>query len=113
MFETKETGVISILSSDHDRLHRQERDISERDLQKAYGTRASTWGNRWKIEHENTIYITDRALTTEITCYNSPYDFQPDEERDQKPTKTQSSSFSACLKNATRIPSWSWTTVDP
>ena len=69
-----QTSLITILSSEHGRLRREQRDIDKRDLQKAlkHGIRSRTWGNRWKIEYDGIIFITDNTLRREITAFPSP-----------------------------------------
>ena len=69
-----QTSLITILSSEHGRLRREQRDIDKRDLKKAlkYGSCVRTWGNRWMIEYDGIIFITDDTMTKEITAYPSP-----------------------------------------
>ena len=69
-----QTSLISILSSEHGKLRREQRDIDKRDLQKAlkHGTRVRTWGNRWKVEYDGIIFITDNTMRREITAFPSP-----------------------------------------
>jgi hypothetical protein len=70
----KPTSLISILSTDHGRRRREQRDIDKRDLQKAlkHGTCESCWGNRWKLEYDGIIFIVDNDKRREITAYPSP-----------------------------------------
>jgi hypothetical protein len=70
----QQTSLISILSSDHGRMRREQRDISKRDLQKAlkYGIPERTWGYRWKIEYDGIIFIADNARRKEVTAYPAP-----------------------------------------
>ena len=74
-----QTSLITILSSDHGRLRREQRDIRKRDLQKAlkYGTREKAWGGRWKIEYDGIIFITDQYQCGEVTAYPSPLSLAP------------------------------------
>jgi hypothetical protein len=76
-FHQQQTSLISILSTDHGRMRREERDINKRDLQKAlkFGTRERSWGSRWKIEYDGIIFIADNSLRQEVTCYPSPLAF--------------------------------------
>lgn len=71
---TMQTSLISIISSTHGRLRREQRDISKRDLQAAikYGSRSRVWGQRWKFEYDGIIFITDAAMCREITSYPAP-----------------------------------------
>jgi hypothetical protein len=73
-FGSKKTSLITILSSEHGRLRREQRDIDKRDLQKAikYGTRERNYKGRWKFEHEGIIFITDPNMRREITAFPSP-----------------------------------------
>lgn len=70
----KNTSLITILSSEHGRLRREQRDIDKRDLQKAlkYGTRETAWGQRWKVEYDGITFITDSAMRREVTAFPSP-----------------------------------------
>jgi Mg-chelatase subunit ChlD len=73
----QQTSLITILSCEHGRMRREERDIEKRDLQKAlkYGSRTPSWGKRWKIEHDGIIFIADSTLRGEVTAYPSPLAF--------------------------------------
>jgi hypothetical protein len=75
--QQQQTSLISILSCDHGRMRREQRDISKRDLQKAlkYGTPKRSWGRRWKIEYDGIIFIADDARHREITAYPAPLKF--------------------------------------
>jgi hypothetical protein len=77
--QDKRTSLISILSTEHGRLTREQRDVDKRDLQKAlnYGIVSTTWGNRWRIEHDGIIFITDQTMTQEVTAFPSPLAFAP------------------------------------
>ena len=70
----KETSLITILSSEHGRLRREQRDIDKRSLQMAlkHGTRSRCWGRRWKVEYDGIVFITDSTLRHEITAYPAP-----------------------------------------
>lgn len=72
-----QTSLITILSSEHGRLRREQRDIEKRDLQKAlkYGKRETAWNNRWKITHDGVIFITDSNQIREITAFPAPLSF--------------------------------------
>jgi hypothetical protein len=86
MSHQQQTSLISILSTDHGRLRREERDIEKRDLQKAikHGTRQRCWGNRWKIEYDGIIFITNSTFSREVTAFPSPLNLAPvsEDERD-------------------------------
>lgn len=73
------TSLITIISCEHGRLRRKQRDIDKRDLQKAlkHGRRRKCWGKRWMIKHDGIVFITDRSLTREITAYPAPLQFFP------------------------------------
>jgi hypothetical protein len=73
------TSLITILSCEHGRLRREQRDIEKRDLQKAlkYGRRSKCWGKRWMIEYDGIVFITDQSLTREITAYPAPLAYAP------------------------------------
>ncbi|KAL7563138.1 hypothetical protein ACA910_012319 [Epithemia clementina (nom. ined.)] len=79
LFSDKQTSLITILSSEHGRMRREQRDISMRDLQKAlkYGTRKTGWGARWMVEYDGVIFITDSSMRLEITSYPSPLAMAP------------------------------------
>jgi Alpha-kinase family/von Willebrand factor type A domain len=77
-----QTSLISILSCEHGRLRRIQRDISKRDLQKAlkHGSRTIQQFTdqrgkkqcRLKIEYEDIVFITDALGQKEITSFPSP-----------------------------------------
>lgn len=73
-FTDKNTSLISILSSAHGQLRREQRDIDKRDLQQAlkYGRRESAWGERWQVEYDGITFITDSTMRREVTAYPSP-----------------------------------------
>jgi len=73
------TSLITILSSEHGRLRREQRDIDKRDLQKAlkHGSYTLSWGRRWKVEHDGIIFITDSTRTQEVTAFPAPLSFAP------------------------------------
>ena len=78
------SSLISILSSDHGRLRREQRDISKRDLLKAlrYGSRE--WStSAWKIEYDGIIFIVNKSLTQEITAFPSPLALAPVDTKDR------------------------------
>ena len=79
------SSLISILSTDHGRLRREQRDISKRDLLKAlrYGSRERTWGERWKIEYDGIIFIVNKSLTQEVTAFPSPLALAPVDTKDR------------------------------
>jgi hypothetical protein len=70
----KNTSLISILSSAHGQLRREQRDIDKRDLQRAlkYGRRERAWGDRWQVEYDGITFITDTTMRREVTAYPSP-----------------------------------------
>jgi Alpha-kinase family/von Willebrand factor type A domain len=84
--EKQQTSLISILSTEHARIRRQERDIDKRDLKRAlkHGTRQRCWRNRWKIEYDGVIFIVDQAVHREITAYPSPQREIPIDETTKK-----------------------------
>jgi hypothetical protein len=69
-----QTSLITILSSAHGRLRREQRDIDKLDLQRAlkYGIRKRVWGQRWSIEYDGITFITDSSMRQDITAYPSP-----------------------------------------
>ena len=79
----KNTSLITILSSEHGRLRREQRDIDKRDLQRAlkYGKREKVWSSRWQVEYDEITFITDPNMGREITAYPSPL---PDADVDLK-----------------------------
>lgn len=76
---SKVTSEITILSNEHGRLRREQRDISKRDLQVALkrGERKRCYKGRWMITHDGLIFITNETMTSEITAYPAPYPFAP------------------------------------
>jgi len=79
MSHSKNTSLISILSTEHGRIRREQRDIDKRDLQKAlkYGKAERCWGMRWKVEHDGVIFITDNNIRREVTAFPSPLSMAP------------------------------------
>lgn len=77
--------MISVLSTEHGRLRREQRDIRKRDVAKAirYGTRERVWGRRWKIDHDNITFIVNDYMTQEVTAYPSPLATAPIDTRDR------------------------------
>jgi hypothetical protein len=75
----KDTSLITILSSHHGRLRREQRDIDKRDLQKAFkhGTKHKAWGQRWLVEYDGITFITDSTMRREVTAYPSPLPEMP------------------------------------
>ncbi|KAL7471353.1 hypothetical protein ACHAXS_011667 [Conticribra weissflogii] len=73
-FAGKNTSLITILSSEHGRLRREQRDIDKRDLKLAlkYGRRERAWGQRWLVEYDGITFITDFSMRREVTAYPSP-----------------------------------------
>jgi hypothetical protein len=73
-YEEKNTSLISILSSAHGRLRREQRDIDKRNLQRAlkYGTCKTNWGGRWLVEYDGISFVTDPTKKHEITAFPSP-----------------------------------------
>ena len=69
-----QTSLISILSCEHGRLRREQRDISKRDLQRAlkHGSFERAWNGRCKVTYEGIIFITDESRRREITAYPAP-----------------------------------------
>ena len=75
----KDTSLITILSSHHGRLRREQRDIDKRDLQRAlkHGTKQKAWGQRWMVEYDGITFITDSTMRREVTAYPSPLPDMP------------------------------------
>lgn len=75
----KNTSLITILSSEHGRLRREQRDIDKRDLKKAlkHGRYTRSWGRRWMVEHDGIVFITDNTMTQEVTAYPAPLSLAP------------------------------------
>jgi len=73
-FAGRNTSLITILSSAHGQLRREQRDIDKRDLRKAlkYGKRQRCWGGRWLVEFDGITFVTDPTMRREVTCYPSP-----------------------------------------
>ena len=73
MDPNKQTSLITLLSSPHGRMRREQRDIDKRDLQKAikYGSREFHCGN-WRITYDGIMFIVDGKLRREVTCYPVP-----------------------------------------
>ena len=82
----QQTSLITILSSAHGRLRREQRDIDKRDLKKAlkYGTVTRCWGQRWKVEYDGIIFVVANNFRQEVTAYPSPLAFAPVEAKDIK-----------------------------
>jgi len=68
------TSLITILSSHHGQLRREQRDIDKRDLQRAlkHGIPERVWGQRWKVAYDGITFITDYTMRREVTAYPSP-----------------------------------------
>lgn len=77
--------MISILSTEHGRLRRKQRDIRKRKFAKAirHGTRERAWMGRWKLQHDGIIFIVDKDMTKEVTAYPKPLALAPVEANDQ------------------------------
>ena len=69
MVDSRETSLITLITSEHGKMRREQRDISKRDLQKAlkHGSREPNYKARWKIEYDGIIFITDNSMRHEIT----------------------------------------------
>ena len=75
MDPNKQTSLITLLSSAHGRMRREQRDIDKRDLQKAikYGSREFQYGSgNWVITYDGIIFIVDKKLCREVTCFPAP-----------------------------------------
>ena len=74
MVSGKNTSLITILSTEHGRLRREQRDIDKRDLQRAlkYGRRQRSWGRRWLVEYDGITFVTNANMRQEVTAYPSP-----------------------------------------
>ena len=70
----RNTSLITILSTAHGQLRREQRDIDKRDLKRAlkYGRHERVWGHRWKIDFDGITFITDQSRHREVTAYPSP-----------------------------------------
>jgi Mg-chelatase subunit ChlD len=79
MFADEGTSLITILSSEHGRMRRAQRDISKRDLQEAlkHGEVSNAWGGRCRVEYNGIIFITDSTQRREITAFPAPHDMAP------------------------------------
>ena len=67
-FVSKNTSLITILSSVHGRLRHEQRDIDKRDLQRAlkYRTYIMKRGHhRWTVEYDGITFITNPTMTRE------------------------------------------------
>ena len=74
-FVSKNTSLITILSSVHGRLRHEQRDKDKRDLQRAlkYGRFHRGKNNdKWLIEYDGITFISDQTMTLEITAFPSP-----------------------------------------
>lgn len=63
----------SVVSTQHGRLRRQQRNISKKDWKKALqkGKRQQQPNGRWKIELDNRTYILSADQKHEVTCYEN------------------------------------------
>lgn len=79
-FHQRRTSLISILSCEHGRLRREQRDIDKRDIQKAlkYGKRQACWGHRWMVTYDGLVFITDHNMIREVTAYPAPLALAPE-----------------------------------
>ena len=70
----RNTSLITILSTAHGQLRREQRDIDKRDLQRAlkYGRFERSYMGNWKIDYDGITFITDRFKTREVTAFPSP-----------------------------------------
>ena len=75
----RNTSLITILSTAHGQLRREQRDIDKRDLQRAlkYGTPERVFKGRWKVEYDGITFITDQRMSREVTAYPSPLENVP------------------------------------
>jgi hypothetical protein len=97
----QDTSLITILSSTHGRIRREQRSIDKRDLQKAmkYGTCLKNWKGRWKFEYDGITFITDPSKRQEITAFPSPL---PDVRIDIK-TKSDHSNLKELLNRKPKL----------
>lgn len=78
MSDSQRTSAATLLSCEHSRQRRAERLVSKRDLQAAlkYGSRVASLNQRgelaWKCTFADVVFIVDRTLTKEITCWAKP-----------------------------------------
>jgi len=79
------SSLISILSTDHGRLRREQRDLSKRDCLKAirYGKKSKGCFNCWIFEYDGIVYIVDNLMEREVTAYPSPLALAPTNIRDK------------------------------
>ena len=74
-YADKNTSLITILSSEHGRLRREQRDIDKRDLQRAlkYGKYSLKKGHsNPHLEYDGIIFVTNPSMSREITAFPSP-----------------------------------------
>jgi hypothetical protein len=92
MSGSRDTSLITLITSEHGKMRREQRDISKRDLQKAlkHGSRKQAYDGRWKIEYDGVVFITDSSMRREITSFPSPLklaDVSSDMREDHKKAK--------------------------
>ena len=70
----RSTSLITILSTAHGQLRREQRDIDKRDLKRAlkYGRCERAYRGRWKIDFDGITFITDQSKHREVTAFPSP-----------------------------------------
>lgn len=81
-----ESSLISILSTEHGRLRREQRDIRKRDFAKAIRhatAERAQYMQRWKLEYDGIVFILDNSMSREVTAYPSPLALAPLDTRDR------------------------------
>ena len=70
----KRTRELTLLSSDHGRMRREQRGLEKIDLQTAikYGKKQSSQHGNWMFTFGDTVVITDHTCTKEITSWQLP-----------------------------------------
>eukprot|EP00980_Cylindrotheca_fusiformis_P003962 scaffold871_cov130-Cylindrotheca_fusiformis.AAC.39 len=82
---TKTSSLVSILSTEHGRLRRKQRDIRKRDFAKAirHGTKDQAYMGRWKLKYDGIVFIVDKTMTKEVTAYPEPLALAPLDSKDR------------------------------
>ena len=70
----KRTRELTLLSSDHGRMRREQRGLQKIDLQTAikYGKKQSSQHGNWMFTFADTVFITDHTCKKEITSWKLP-----------------------------------------
>jgi hypothetical protein len=82
MFAGRQTSLVTVLSWEHGRMRRDQRDIDKRDLQKAlkHGVKSRDFGGRFKCEYDGIVFITDSTFRQEITSFPAPLIEAPEDQ---------------------------------